>query len=433
MFCGAFALNLLRSLLAACILLGIAYGLSNDRAAIRLRVVSAALACQVGLGGFVFLSHPGQVLLATVAGSLTTVLGYGKSGVSFLFGGLVGPRMPGLFGDGSYIFAFQVLPMVVFVSALISVLYHVGIMQQLVRALGFVFEKIIGVSRVESFCAVTTVILGSSEMPVAVRPFFAKLPTHAIFAMMASSMASVSGSALAGYAGLGVRVDYLLAASVMAMPGGLLFGKLIYPSPRDKATSEEIDLWQGLHRQVNLVDAIATGATVGLRIAATVGAMLVAFIGLIALANGALGAAGHLLGFEGVTLQGTLGQLLRPLAYLLGVQWDHAALAGDLIGQKIVLNEFVAYASLSPYLGHPAALVAGARDGLDPKSIMILSFALCGFSNISSVAVLVGSFGSIDNARRADVARLGVRAVIAGGLSNLMSADIAGMFYTLQT
>jgi CNT family concentrative nucleoside transporter len=359
------------------------------------------------------------------------VLGYGNAGIEFLFGGLVQSKMFQVFGDGGFVFAVRVLPAIIFVTALISVLYYIGVMRWIVIVLGTLFQKLLGVSKLESFSAVTTIFLGQSEMPAVVKPFTRAMTGAELFAVMSSGMAAVAGSVLAGYAGLGVRIEYLLAASFMAVPGGLLFAKIIHPST--EASRVHLDnLNFDEKRPANVIEAASSGATVGLKIAVMVGAMLIAFVGLIALLNGIVGGIGGWFGHPQLSMQSVLGIVFAPLAYLIGVPWNEATIAGNFLGQKVILNEFVAYASLSPYLKDAASVTAAGLQALDPRTIAILSFALCGFANFSSIAVLTGGFSAVAPERRAEVARYGLRVVLAATLSNLMSATIAGMFITLN-
>jgi CNT family concentrative nucleoside transporter len=318
-----------------------------------------------------------------------------------------------------------VLPAIVYMSALIAVLYHLGLMRWIVQALGSVFHLLIGVSRIESFSAVTTIFLGQSEMPVALRPFAANLKGPELFAVMTSGMAAVAGSTLAGYAGLGVRVDYLLAASLMAVPGGLLFAKLICPST-EPGTIEFKDLHFGERPAANVIEAAAAGAILGLKVAVNVGAMLIAFIGLIALLDGMVSGVMGWFGYPQLNLEALVGHAFAPLAWLIGVPWGQSGIAGSLIAQKLILNEFVGYVGLAPYLKEPAAVVASGLMVLDAKTVVILSFALCGFANFSSIAILAGGFGAVAPELRAPIARYGLRVVAAASLSNLASATIAG-------
>ncbi len=400
------------------LLLGIAVLLSSNRRAIRLRVVLPALALQVGLGALVLFVPAGQAALALAAGVVQAVLAYGDRGTAFLFGGLVEPRMFELFGGSGFVLALRVLPQILYVSALIGVLYHLGVMQLMARGLGAGLRRILGTSPIESFAAVITVAIGQSEIAVALRPFLALLTGAELFAVMTSGAASTAGSILAGYAALGVPMTYLLAASAMAIPGGLLYAKILMPTVEPtRITTTRVTF--GERRAANLIEAAADGTQKGLAVAVSVGAMLIAFVGLIALANGLLGWLGGFAGYPQISIEGVLGAVLSPFAWLLGVPWSEAALVGGAIGQKFAFNEFLAYADLSP------TLKAGR---LDPRSTAIVCFALCGFANLASIAIQLASFASLVPERRPELARYGLRAILAGSLSNLTSAAIAGLF-----
>jgi len=409
-----------RNILGIAVLLFIALIFSTNRRAIRLRTVISALLAQIGIGAFILFVPFGKSILSGAASAVNNVLGYGNAGIEFLFGGLVQAKMFQVFGDGGFVFAVRVLPAIIFVTALISVLYYLGVMRWIVIVLGTVFQKLLGVSKLESFSAVTTIFLGQSEMPAVVKPFTRDMTGAELFAVMSSGMAAVAGSVLAGYAGLGVRIEYLLAASFMAVPGGLLFAKIIHPSTEPSRVHLD-NLNFDEKRPANIIEAASSGATVGLKIAVMVGAMLIAFVGLIALLNGIVGGVG-----------GWFGHPQLSMHSVLGVPWNEATIAGNFLGQKVILNEFVAYASLSPYLKDAASVTAAGLQALDPRTIAILSFALCGFANFSSIAVLTGGFSAVAPGRRAEVARYGLRVVLAATLSNLMSATIAGMFITLN-
>jgi CNT family concentrative nucleoside transporter len=410
---------LIRGLPGILLLLAIGYAFSTDRRSIAPRTVLAALACQVALGALILFVPPGRWALGVASDAVNAVLGYGNQGTAFLFGDLVGPRMATLFPDsGGFVFALRVLPQIIYISALIALLYHFGIMQALARVLGGTVRVLLRTTRIESFSAVTTIFLGQSEMPVALKPYVAQLTRAELFAVMSSGTASVAGSVLAGYAGLGVPLPYLLAASLMAIPGGLLFAKLLVPTT-EPSRIHSLDVSFDEKRAANLFEAISVGTGNGVTVAVAVGAMLIAFIGLIACLNGLIGLAGGLVGLPGLSLEAILGQAFAPVAWLIGVPWTDAHLIGAIIGQKLVFNEFVAYVHLSPLIH------AGT---VSRHAIAIASFALCGFANFSSIGILLAGYGAIVPERRAEVARLGLRAVLAGTLSNLMSATIAGMF-----
>ena len=404
--------------LSLALLLGIALALSTNRGAIRPRTVLAALGLQIGIGALILFVPAGREGLGAVAEVVTAVLSYGDKGAAFLFGGLVEPRMAELFGSSGFILALRVLPQILYVSALIGVLYHLGLMQALARWLGAGLRLLLGTSRIESFSAVITIFIGQSEIAVALRPFLATLTGAELFAVMTSGAASTAGSILAGYAALGVPMTYLLAASFMAIPGGLLYAKILMPSTEPtRVLTTRVEF--GETRAANVIEAAADGTMKGLMVAVAVGAMLISFVGLIALANGIVGWLGGLAGTPGASIEAILGIVLAPLAWVLGVPWEHAALVGGAIGQKFAFNEFFAYASLSP------TLKAGT---LDAHTNAILCFALCGFANLASIAIQLASFSSLVPERRPELARYGLRAILAGTLSNLTSAAIAGLF-----
>ena len=422
--------DVVRSLVGIALLIFIGWLFSMGRGRVQWRVVLSALALQMAIGAVVLFSSTGNTVLLGIAATVTHALEFGAKGTEFMFGGLVSPDVfkPGGLG---FIFAFRVLPTIIYVTALIAVLYHLGIMRWIITILGTALQKLLGVSKIESFCAVTTIFLGQNEMGAAVKPFVAQLKGPTIFVIMTSGMASVAGAALAGYAGLGVKMEYLIAASFMAIPGGLLFGKLLCPSiEQENINFDNIQFEE--KKPENVIEAAASGAALGFQIACAVGAMLIAFIGLIALLNGMIGGAANWMGYPGVNLETLLGKAFAPLAYMLGVSWENAAFAGNLIGQKLILNEFVAYVGLAPYLQEPAKVAAAGLTVIDPRTLAILSFALCGFANISSIAILAGAFSSIAPHLRATVAQYGLRVVVAATLSNLMSATIAGIFLTAK-
>ncbi|QXO16874.1 MULTISPECIES: NupC/NupG family nucleoside CNT transporter [Vibrio] len=418
-------MSLFMSLIGMAVLLGIALLLSEDRKAINFRTVGGAFAIQFALGGFVLYVPWGRDLLASFTAGVQSVIDYGKDGIGFLFGSLVNFSVDGI----GFIFAFQVLPTVIFFSALISVLYYLGIMQWVIKILGGGLQKALGTSRAESMSAAANIFVGQTEAPLVVRPFVPKMTQSELFAVMCGGLASVAGGVMAGYAAMGVPLEYLVAASFMAAPGGLLFAKII--KPETDAPEEElgnVDIDGGDDKPANVIDAAAGGASMGLQLALNIGAMLLAFIGLIALINGILGGVGGWFGMPQLTLELLLGWVFSPLAFVIGVPWSEATLAGSFIGQKIVVNEFVAYLNFVPYVGENAQVLATTGAVMSEKTAAIISFALCGFANLSSIAILLGGLGGIAPNRRHDIARFGMKAVAAGTLSNLMAATIAGFF-----
>ncbi|EHS1185378.1 NupC/NupG family nucleoside CNT transporter [Vibrio vulnificus] len=417
-------MSLFMSLVGMAVLLGIALLLSDNRKAINLRTVAGAFAIQFIIGGFVLYVPWGRDLLAGFSAGVQNVIDYGKDGTGFLFGSLVNFSVDGI----GFIFAFQVLPTLIFFSALISVLYYIGVMQWVIKILGGGLQKALGTSRAESMSAAANIFVGQTEAPLVVRPFVPKMTQSELFAVMCGGLASVAGGVLAGYASMGVPLEYLVAASFMAAPGGLLFAKIIKPEVDTPKEDLGSDIDGGDDKPANVIDAAAGGASVGLQLALNVGAMLLAFIGLIAMINGLLGWAGGLFGMENLTLELILGWVFAPLAFLIGVPWEEATFAGSFIGQKLVVNEFVAYLNFVPYVGENAQVIPATGAVMSEKTQAIIAFALCGFANLSSIAILLGGLGGLAPNRRHDIARMGVKAVAAGTLSNLMAATIAGFF-----
>ena len=419
-------MTLLMSLVGMATLIAIAVAFSYNRRAIRLRTVGGAFLIQAGLGAFVLYVPFGQKVLKTVSDAVSQVVLYANDGIDFLFGGLANADSVG------FVFAVKVLPVIIFFSSLTAVLYYLGIMQWVVRLLGGALQKLLGTSRTESLSATANIFVGQTEAPLVVRPFIARMTASQLFAVMCGGLASVAGSVLAGYAALGIPMEYLVAASFMAAPGGLLFAKLIMPETDPEADKADrvSEVIEDEDKPANVLDAAAGGASSGLKLAANVGAMLLAFIGLIALLNGILGGVGGWVGFEDLSLELILGWVFSPLAFLLGIPWEEATLAGSFIGQKLVVNEFVAFINLAPYIDGEQ-LVAATGEVMSDHTAAVLSFALCGFANLSSIAILLGGLGSLAPTRRHEIASLGLKAVLAGTLSNLMSAAIAGFFLAL--
>ncbi len=418
-------MSALISLLGMVVLMGIAVLMSNNRKKINLRTVGGAFALQFFIGAFILYVPAGQTALGAISSAVSKVLEYGNEGIDFLFGGLVSGKMFEVFGGGGFIFAFRVLPVIVFFSSLVAVLYYLGIMQWFVRIIGGGLQKLLGTSKAVSMSAAANIFVGQTEAPLVVKPHVARMSESDLFAVMVGGLASIAGSVMAGYAQMGVPMPYLIAASFMAAPGGLLFAKLIMPETEKVEENDDIDFAEDENKPSNVLDAAANGASTGMQMALNVGAMLIAFIGLIALINGIIGGVGGWFGQADLTLQQILGYVFAPLAWVIGTPWSEAEIAGSLIGQKIVVNEFVAYADYTKMMGEGAVV-------LSDKTQAIISFALCGFANLSSIAILIGGLGVIAPSRRHDIARLGIKAVIAGSLSNFMSATIAGLFIGLS-
>ncbi|WP_054178277.1 NupC/NupG family nucleoside CNT transporter [Trabulsiella odontotermitis] len=425
-------MQILMGLVGMVALLAIAVLLSSNRKAINLRTVLGAWLIQVGIGALILYVPAGRRVLLAMSEGVANVIAYGNEGISFLFGGLVSDKMFELFGGGGFIFALRVLPVIVFFSSLIAVLYYLGIMQLVIRILGGALRAVLKTSRTESLSATANIFVGQTEAPLVVRPYIATMTRSELFAVMCGGLASVAGSVLAGYAQMGVPLEYLIAASFMAAPGGLLFAKIMLPETETPNDAPDLDT-QGndSDRPSNVLDAAASGAASGMQLALNVGAMLLAFVALIALLNGILSGIGGWFDYPQLSMQLLLGWLFAPIAWLIGVPWHEATVAGSFIGQKLIINEFVAYMNFGEYLKEDAAVAAAGLQVISAHTKAIISFALCGFANLSSIAILIGGLGSMAPNRRHDIAQLGLKAVAAGTLSNLMSATIAGVFLAL--
>ena len=411
-------MGILGSVLGIVVLLVIAVLFSNNRKAINLRTVLGALAIQIGFAALILYVPFGRDALQATANGVSNVIAYGNEGINFVFGGLADPSNVG------FIFAVKVLPIIVFFSGLISVLYYLGIMQVVIKVIGGALQAALGTSKAESMSAAANIFVGQTEAPLVVRPYIKNMTQSELFAIMAGGTASIAGSVMAGYAGMGVPLTYLIAASFMAAPAGLLFAKILFPQT-EQFTDKQPET-DDSEKPTNVLEAMAGGASAGMQLAFNVGAMLIAFVGLIALINGILGGVGGWFGYGDLTLQSIFGWIFKPLAYLIGVPWDESAIAGQMIGMKLAVNEFVGYLEFAKYLQPDTAVV------LTEKTKAIITFALCGFANFSSIAILIGGIGGMAPNRRGDVARLGLKAVIAGTLANLMSATIAGLFIELS-
>jgi len=399
--------------MAAIILAG--FLLCSDKKHIDWRAVGGAFAIQLILGALVLYFPPGKVALEAIAGVVISMLGYAQAGMDFLFGSFAST-------DYGFVFALQVLPIIVFFASLIGVLYHLGIMERIVQLIGGFIQLALGTSKAESMAAATNIFIGQSEAPIAIKPFLSKMNRSEMFAVMVGGMATVSGSVLGGYAAAGVEMQYLIAASFMAAPAGLMMAKLVKPEV-ELVNSDAAQVHEDImeHRAVNVIDAAAQGALQGMQLAFAIGALLLAFIGLIAMMNGIVGWFGGLFGIEGLTLQQILGYLFQPVAWLIGVPWDETRQVGSLLGQKFMLNEFIAYLDF-----------VANHQNLSSRTQAIVTFALCGFACLSSIAIVVGGIGVLVPERREEMSQLGLLAVVAATLANLMSATIAGIMISLQ-
>ncbi|MFT5808619.1 MAG: CNT family concentrative nucleoside transporter [Moritella dasanensis] len=405
-------MNFIMGIVGIFVLLGLAVLLSDNRKAINLRTVGGAFAIQVVIGAFILYVPVGKDMLQGLSTGVANVIAYGNEGIQFLFGDLAKFKV-------GFIFAINVLPVIVFFSSLIAVLYYIGVMSVVINFIGGGLQKLLGTSRSESLSATANIFVGQTEAPLVVRPFIKSMTKSELFAVMVGGLASIAGSVLAGYAGLGIKIEYLVAASFMAAPGGLLMAKIIKPETETpKVSLDDLDD-SDEEKPANVLDAAAAGASSGMMLALNVGAMLIAFVGLIALANGITGGIGAWFDMPELTIQMILGWVFSPLAFVIGVPWHEAVAAGSFIGQKLVVNEFVAFLDFVNYI---------KNNELSDHTQIIISFALCGFANFSSIAILLGGLGSLAPTRRADIASMGIKAVLAASLANLMSATLAGLF-----
>ena len=398
--------------LGIALLLGIATAFSTNRKHIRLRVVGAAFALQAGIALLVLYVPVGKQVINGMSQGVSNLLGYAHAGIDFLFGPLAKPEI------GGNSFAIAALPVIIFFASLISILYYFGIMQLIVKWVGGAIQKVTGVSKVESLCAAANIFVGQSESPLVIRPYLASLTPSQLFLVMTSGMAGVAGTILAAYASMGIKIDYLLAASFMSAPGGILMAKIMMPDDPNDAEIDPVLFADASHddeKPANVIMAAAQGAQTGVKLAVAVGAMVLAFVALVALANGILGGIGTWFGYPDLSFQAALGWIFKPVMYLIGVPWNEAGTAGGLFGTKVVLNEFVAFISL------------GQNTALSPATVAIVTFALCGFANFSSIAIQMAVTGSLAPNQRPMIAKLGLKALAAGSLANLMSAALAGI------
>ena len=393
-----------------CLLL-LGYFCSSNRKAVSWKTVGGAFVIQVSLALFVLGTSSGRWILQWMTDRVQDVINAGHQGVLFVFGELASAQ-----GGLAFVFAFQVLPTIIFFSSLIAVLYHLKVMELVIRIIGGGLQRVLGTSRAESFSAAANIFVGQTEAPLVIRPYLANMTQSELFAVMVGGLASIAGSVMVGYSQMGADLEHLIAACFMAAPGGLLFAKLLVPETEELDDSK-IQIAEGEQAPVNIIDAAALGAASGLKLALNVGAMLLAFVGLIAVLNLLLGAVGGWWGDPAFSLQKILGWIFAPVAWLLGVGATEIQQAGSLIGQKLILNEFVAFSDFGEM-----------KESFSQKTRGVLTFALCGFANLSSIAILLGGLGVMVPSRRPEIARMGLKAVFAATLANLMSGALAGLF-----
>jgi CNT family concentrative nucleoside transporter len=425
-------------LLGIAVMLGLAWLISYDRRRIPWRLVASGLLLQTLFGLLVLKTALGRWFFERTGDLVNGLLGFTTEGARFVFGNLVAPTVPvgspgpggqldttaGLVAGTGALFAFGVLPTIVFVSSLMSVLYHLGIMQAVVRGIAWVMQRTLRTSGAETLCASANIFMGQTEAPLVIKPFVPGLTPSELLSIMTCGFATAAAGVIGAYALMLQPVfpgiaGHLLAASVMNAPAGLLLAKMILPETGSPASRDSLQI-AVVESDANVIDAAASGAALGVRMAINVAGMLMAFIALIAMLNFGLGHLGALVGYPGLTIQALLGQLLRPLAFVMGVPWQDTTYVGGIIGIKATLNEFVAYAQLANDLR------AGATQ-LAPRSAVILAYALLGFANFSSIAIQIGGIGGLAPERRGDIARFGLRAMVAGHLAAFLSASLAGM------
>ena len=400
-------------ILGIIVILGIAVLFSSNRKAINLRIVGAAFVLQAVIAVFVLYFDAGRAAIRGLSTGVLAIIGFSKVGIDMVFGPLANTEIIG------FSFAINILPIIIFFAALMAVLYHLRIMEYLVKYVGGALHKIIGTGAIESMNAAANIFVGQTEAPLVVKPYLKNLTEPQFFAVMVSGLASIAGTVLAGYVLLGAELKFLLAAAFMAAPGGLLMAKIMMPDDEVVRSGEHEKLTMERSQHGNVILAAAAGTSDGLRLAVNIGAMLVAFVALIAVFNGLVGWVFSLFGIDGITLQFLLGKLFQPLMYVLSVPWAEAEAAGALFGEKIILNEFVAFSHLNDYLA-----------GMSPRTIAITTFALCGFANLSSIGILLGGLGVLVPEKKELIGRFGLKCVLAASLSNLMSAALAGLILT---
>jgi len=400
-------------LLGIFLILLAAYGLSKDRAAIQWKIVYWGLGLQCGLA-VLLLKTPARIVFEVIGAGFNSLMGFAEEGSKFVFGAELGSGA----GSQGVIIAFQVLPLIIFVASFFAVLYYLGIMQRAVRVMALAMQKTLGVSGAEALNVAANVFMGQSEAPLTIRPYLDRLTRSELMSVMTGGMATISGALLVAYTQIsGVPVEHLLTAVVISAPGCMMLAKIMVPETGEPETRGTVPMEAG-DDDKNLIDAAARGAGEGLYLALQVGAMLVAFVGLVALVNGIMGGIRDASGLLWLpaNLQTILGDLFAPIAFLLGVHWGDALAVGNLLGLRMVLNEFLAYVEL-----------AALRDSLEPRSFLIAGYALCGFANFGSIGVQVGGLGSLIPKRRGELAELGLLAMTAGMMANFLTASLAGL------
>jgi concentrative nucleoside transporter, CNT family len=402
-------------------MLGLAYAFSTNRRVIRMKTVAWGLGLQIAFAVFVLKADIGRRIFQAAGNAVNRLLSYSFEGSKFVFGEL-GKQGSSL----GFYFAFQVLPTIIFIAAFFAVLYHFGVMQFIIKQVAKVMTRVMGASGAESLNVAASIFMGQTEAPLTIRPFLPDLTNSELMTVMTSGMAHVSGGIMAAYIAFGIDPKHLLSAVIMTAPGTLLMAKMLVPETEQPKTAGRVVMSEdemAAEKSENLLGAIARGTTDGLHLSLNIAAMLISFLALIALMNGLLGGIHNGLAHFGIgwfpsSMERIFGTLFAPIAWLIGIPWHDCPIIGNLLGTRMVLNELVAFSMLGPQ-----------RGMLDPRSFTIATFALCGFANLSSIGIQIGGIGALAPNRRGDLARLGVRAMLAGTMANLMSASIAGMLY----
>jgi CNT family concentrative nucleoside transporter len=400
-------------------MLGLAYAFSTNRRAIRLKTVAWGLGLQLVFAVFVLRVETGRRVFQKAGDVVNRLLSYAFVGSEFVFGEL-GKQGSHL----GFYFAFQVLPTIIFIAAFFAVLYHYGVMQFLIKIAAWIMTRVMGASGAESLNVAASIFMGQTEAPLTIRPFLPDLTRSELMTVMTSGMAHVSGGIMAAYIAFGIEPKHLLSAVIMTAPGTLLMAKMLVPETEQPKTAGRVVMSEDeekTEKEENLLGAVARGTTDGLHLALNIAAMLISFLALIALTNGILGGmhnwlAGHGILWFPASLEKIFGVLFAPIAWVIGIPWHDCGVIGNLLGTRMVLNELVAFSMLGPM-----------RAGLDPRSFTIATFALCGFANLSSIGIQIGGIGALAPNKKSELARLGIRAMLAGTMANLMSASIAGM------
>ncbi len=408
-------------LVGMAVILAVALAFSKNRRAIRWRTIGWAFALQLAFAFLVLYWEAGKNALERFSNGVSKAIGYADQGSSFLFGWLAGPQDS--LGEklglpiGGFVFAFKVLPLIIFICAFFSILYHFGIIQRIVQGMAWVMQRTMKVSGAESLCVAANVFIGQTEAPVMIAPYIARMTTSELLTLMTGGMAHVSGAVMLAYVTMGAPLKYLITASVMAAPGTFMIAKILWPETEEPATMGTVRM-KVEKTSANFIDAAASGATQGMTLVLNISAMLIAFVALIAMLNGFLGWVGGFFGEPNFELQTIFGWVLGPLAIILGAPKQDAAIVGNLIANKTVINEFFAFSMMKDVAGQ-----------LSEKGLLIATFALCGFANFSSIGIQIGGIGGLAPTRKSDLARLGFRALLAGSLVSFMTAAIAGIIY----